>query len=174
MNIYSMKCPECGAGLSVPSNFDNFNCSYCGSGLTVVHEGGTVTLQQMADGISRVEETTRQTAEDVGQISKKVDDLHDWAKPKMRASEPWSKEENFKHYALVAVFVLVAIIFDLAICAISGITWGLFWAPFIAFGTWGYLSGLNDLPATLWTTGQKIISNLFVLVMVATVVVKCS
>ena len=47
-----LKCPNCGANLSIPADVDTLACGYCGSQQIVWREGGTVSLRLLEQTVA--------------------------------------------------------------------------------------------------------------------------
>lgn len=62
VNVVSLKCPNCGAILSVAPNAKAMSCKYCGAEATVERSGGAVSLHALSDAMARVEQNTAKSA----------------------------------------------------------------------------------------------------------------
>jgi hypothetical protein len=62
LGIISLKCPNCGAGISVTPELDVFACGYCGAQQMVRRGGGIVSLKLIGEAIARVQHGTDRTA----------------------------------------------------------------------------------------------------------------
>ena len=62
LGIISLKCPNCGAGISVTPELDVFACGYCGAQQMVQRGSGTVSLKLLGEAIARVQYGTDRTA----------------------------------------------------------------------------------------------------------------
>jgi|GEM_PF-3526316 len=58
----ALKCPSCGAGLSVGESVDLFACGYCSVSVAVERTGGIISLRLLTDAVSRVQRGTDRTA----------------------------------------------------------------------------------------------------------------
>lgn len=61
-SILHLKCINCGAGLEISPDMNQFACGYCGVGQLVERKGGTVALKHVTDAISKVQVGTDKTA----------------------------------------------------------------------------------------------------------------
>jgi ribosomal protein S27AE len=62
MKAISLKCSNCGAGLSIPNDIDHLACGFCGSEQTVERAGGIVALKPLTQAIKQVQVGTDKTA----------------------------------------------------------------------------------------------------------------
>jgi hypothetical protein len=62
LGIISLKCPNCGAGISVTPELDVFACGYCGAQQMVQRGGGIASLKLIGEAIARVQHGTDRTA----------------------------------------------------------------------------------------------------------------
>lgn len=62
MKILSLKCVNCGAGLEVKPDIDDFACGYCGVQQHVERGGGIVSLRRMEEALDDVKLGTNRAA----------------------------------------------------------------------------------------------------------------
>ena len=62
VHAFALKCPNCGANLTVPRTYDVFACSYCGATIKLAQAGGTVALELIAGHLEGVRRGTDKTA----------------------------------------------------------------------------------------------------------------
>lgn len=62
MMIISLKCVQCGAGLEVKPEIDDFACGYCGVQQHVERGGGVVSLRRMEETLDDVKLGTNRAA----------------------------------------------------------------------------------------------------------------
>ncbi|KQZ43890.1 hypothetical protein [Duganella sp. Root1480D1] len=62
MMIISLKCVQCGAGLEVKPEIDDFACGYCGVQQHVERGGGVVSLRRMEETLDDVKIGTNRAA----------------------------------------------------------------------------------------------------------------
>lgn len=76
MKAIAMRCASCGAGLQITPDTDHFACGYCGASLSVVRQGGTVTLNLVADSIAKVQVGTDRAAAELAlvRLSKEIEE----------------------------------------------------------------------------------------------------
>jgi hypothetical protein len=65
MKAVSLKCSNCGAGLSIPPDIDHLACGFCGSEQMVERAGSIVVLKPVTDAIKKVPVGTDRTAAEV-------------------------------------------------------------------------------------------------------------
>ena len=74
IGIISLKCPNCGAAVSITPELDVFACGYCGAQQMVQRGSGTVSLKLIGEAIARVQHGTDRTAAELA-IRRLRDDL---------------------------------------------------------------------------------------------------
>lgn len=62
MQLISLKCVNCGGGLNLRPDLEEFACGYCGAELAVERSGGVVSLRLLEETIKRVQVGTDKTA----------------------------------------------------------------------------------------------------------------
>jgi ribosomal protein S27AE len=62
VQVYALKCPNCGAKLNVAKSLDVFACSYCGASIKLAQSGGVVALELLAGQLAGVRRGTDKTA----------------------------------------------------------------------------------------------------------------
>ena len=62
LKVISIKCANCGAGLEITPEMEQFSCGYCGATQIVYRQGGTVSLKIIGDAIRRVQVGVDKTA----------------------------------------------------------------------------------------------------------------
>lgn len=62
LGIISLKCPNCGAAVSITPELDVFACGYCGAQQMVQRGSGTVSLKLLGEAIARIQHGTDRTA----------------------------------------------------------------------------------------------------------------
>lgn len=65
MDIISLKCPNCGAGLGISKGMDVFSCAYCKHALRVNYRDGAVSLQELTVAMDKVQSNTDRTASEL-------------------------------------------------------------------------------------------------------------
>jgi ribosomal protein S27AE len=65
VNLLTLNCPNCGAGLEISPDMESFACGYCGSQQRVERRGGTVSLKLVTDAIAKVQAGTDRTASEL-------------------------------------------------------------------------------------------------------------
>lgn len=164
-----MRCPSCGANLSVPNSVDFCNCSYCGSQLKLVSEGGITLLREISKSVYAVHETVQRTEKTLNELTQKFEEHFSPAPPKNNYA-PVQSEEGFDWLNLGSIFLTwLAVAF---IGGISGASWALFWAPFLFFGRYAQHQGINRLPYQFWEFKQKATYFVYTLLIAAAVFYK--
>lgn len=102
-NIIPMRCPSCGANLSVPNSVDFCNCSYCGSQLKLVSEGGITLLREISKSVYAVHETVQRTEKTLNELTQKFEEHFSPAPPKNNYA-PVQSEEGFDWLNLGSIF----------------------------------------------------------------------
>ncbi len=65
MKILSLKCVNCGAGLEVKPDIDDFACGYCGVQQHVERSGGIVALRRLEEALDDVKLGTNRAASEL-------------------------------------------------------------------------------------------------------------
>lgn len=65
MKVVSLKCANCGAGLEIGPDIEQFACSYCGAQQVVERSGGIVSLRKIATTLNEVKQATDRTASEL-------------------------------------------------------------------------------------------------------------
>jgi ribosomal protein S27AE len=62
VSVVSLKCPHCGANLSIGKSVDMFACGYCGASVKVERSGNIIALRLLTDAMTSVQRGTDRTA----------------------------------------------------------------------------------------------------------------
>ncbi|KQV45405.1 MULTISPECIES: hypothetical protein [unclassified Duganella] len=65
MKVLSLKCVNCGAGLEVKQDIDDFACGYCGVQQHVERSGSIVSLSRLEDALDDVKLGTNRAASEL-------------------------------------------------------------------------------------------------------------
>ena len=169
INILSMRCPSCGASLSIPNEVKFCSCSYCGSQLKLVSEGGIALLREISKTVDSVHETVQRSDKTLNILVQRLDEHFSPAPPKINFT-PAQTEEGFDWVNLGSIlFTWLGVAF---IGGISGASWALFWTPFLFYCRYSFHQGLSNLPFRDWEFKQKATAFVYALLMAAALVYK--
>lgn len=76
MKTVRLDCPSCGANLKIAPRTESFACAHCGVTQYVSREGGTVSLELLAETISSIRDDTSRITEEL-ELSRRRDDFRD-------------------------------------------------------------------------------------------------
>lgn len=162
--IILMRCPGCGANISIPNGVDFCNCSYCGSQLRLVSEGGITLLREISKSVDDVHETVQRTEKTLNKLTQKFEEHFNPA-PQTNNYVPVQSKEGFDWANLGSIlFMWFTVAF---IGGISGASWAIFWTPFLFLGRYWRHEGLEHLPYQFWEFKQKATCVVYTLLIAA-------
>lgn len=68
IKFVAMECPRCGANLEVKPDMNLFYCSYCGAKVQTVRVGGTLSLEELSEKVSKIENVSERAAAELALI----------------------------------------------------------------------------------------------------------
>jgi hypothetical protein len=166
-NIFSMRCPSCGANLSGPNGAEHFNCLFCGGQLKVVSEGGIKLLEEMAQSVSAVHKTVQRNETTLNDLTQKVTELHSKSFPERDyPALPSSSSSSGFDWLMNLGSIILTCLGVAFIWCISGADWAIFWAPMLFFGRFMHLTG-SDRPWLMWSISEKVKLFIFIILIAA-------
>jgi ribosomal protein S27AE/cytochrome c-type biogenesis protein CcmH/NrfF len=126
VSVVSLRCPRCGANLSIGKTADIFACGYCGASVKVERSGNIIALRLLTDAMSSVQRGTDRTAaelairrlsEELKALEREKDDLLDsrrgmiakWDK-RIKAADQSSDKGILFLVGVIVLFITAAVL----------------------------------------------------------------